>query len=365
MKLRFLAGGLLVGAIGCGSAAQAPVAEEDDSGSSIEDTDVTMPVDAVTTDSAATDSTSMPDVAPVDAPATSTGTKLVVEPDDGDTPILSAIGSAKKSLHLEVYLLTDGSTINALKKAKSKGVDVQVILEQKPFGMAGANDSAQSSLTAAGIPVHWANDSLYALTHAKFMVIDGATLLVMTLNLSSSAFTSNREYAIFDPDPADVSEAEAMFAADASGKSILPTGSLVVSPTNSEKTLEALIDSAKSSLDIEVETLGDSKIDDRIIAAAGRGVNVRILVNDATSSTTASSVAALGAKGIKVRKLGTLNIHAKAIVVDSARVFVGSENLTTQSLAFNREVGVITATPAIVSRIQSTIAGDYAKGSAY
>jgi hypothetical protein len=32
---------------------------------------------------------------------------------------------------------------------------------------------------------------------------------------------------------------------------------------------------------------------------------------------------------------------------------------------YNREVGMITATPAIVTRIQTTIAADYAKGTAY
>jgi phosphatidylserine/phosphatidylglycerophosphate/cardiolipin synthase-like enzyme len=342
--------------LGCSSSSGADV-----------DSGTTAIEDSAGTEDVAVDSGARTDGAAdaADASSASPATKLVVEPEDGDAPILAAIASAKKTLHLEVYLLTDSGMISALKKAKSRGVDVQVVLEQKPFGMAGANDAAQSSLSSAGIAVHWANDALYTLTHAKFMVLDGATLIVMTMNLSSSAFSGNREYAIFDLDPADVAEAESIFAADASGASLLPTGKLVVSPTNSEKTLEDLIDSAASTLDIEVETLGDSKIDDRLIAAAGRGVKVRIVVSDSSSTTTASSVAALAAKGIQVKKLGTPTVHAKAIVVDSARAYVGSENLTTQSLVYNREVGLVTATGPVVARIASTVAADYLKGTAY
>lgn len=300
-----------------------------------------------------------------DTAAFSPAAKLVVEPDDGDAPILDAIASAKKTLHLEIYLITDSDMLSALKKAKSRGVDVVVVLEKNPFGMSGANDAAQSSLASAGIVVHWANDALYTLTHAKFMVIDGATLVVMTMNMSASAFSGNREYAIFDLDPADVAEAEAIFTADASGASSMPTGRLVISPTNSEKSLIALLDSATKTIDLEVETLGDSKIDDRLVAAAARGVTVHIVVADGSSSTTANSVATLKAGGIVVRKLGSPTVHAKAIVIDGVRAFVGSENLTTQSLVYNREVGLVTTTPAAVSRIASTVASDYLKGIAY
>jgi phosphatidylserine/phosphatidylglycerophosphate/cardiolipin synthase-like enzyme len=337
--------------LGCSSQAANPVAEED----------ATPGADSSPDAQISDADSSTGDAAPVTSPAA----KLVVEPEDGPAPILDAIASAKKTLHLEIYLITDSGMLSALKAAKSRGVAVEVVLEKNPFGMSGANDAAQSSLTAAGVVVHWANNSLYTLTHAKFMVIDGATLVVMTMNMSASAFSSNREYAVFDADAADVAEAEAIFAADASGASSLPMGRLVISPTNSEKSLIALLDSAEKTIDIEVETLGDSKIDDRLVAAAGRGVVVHVVVADGTSSTTASSVATLKAGGIAVKKLGSPTVHAKAIVIDGARAFVGSENLTTQSLVYNREVGLVTSTAAAVSRIASTVASDYLKGTAY
>jgi phosphatidylserine/phosphatidylglycerophosphate/cardiolipin synthase-like enzyme len=60
-----------------------------------------------------------------------------------------------------------------------------------------------------------------------------------------------------------------------------------------------------------------------------------------------------------------LDIHAKAIVVDGARAFVGSENLSGGSLGYNRELGVSFSEPAEVSKVDSAIVDDFNGGSAY
>jgi phosphatidylserine/phosphatidylglycerophosphate/cardiolipin synthase-like enzyme len=59
-----------------------------------------------------------------------------------------------------------------------------------------------------------------------------------------------------------------------------------------------------------------------------------------------------------VRELGIPYIHAKAIVVDGARAYVGSENLSTQSLDRNREVGIL-ENGSIASTIQRVFEGDW------
>jgi phosphatidylserine/phosphatidylglycerophosphate/cardiolipin synthase-like enzyme len=45
-------------------------------------------------------------------------------------------------------------------------------------------------------------------------------------------------------------------------------------------------------------------------------------------------------------------------------VFVGSENFSTSSLDYNRELGVITAVTAVVNTVRDTVEGDYAQGTA-
>jgi cardiolipin synthase len=66
---------------------------------------------------------------------------------------------------------------------------------------------------------------------------------------------------------------------------------------------------------------------------------------------------------------GSLYIHAKAIVADAGlpdqRVLVGWENFSTASLDYNRELGILTADPAVVAGMAATLASDYAGGTPY
>jgi phosphatidylserine/phosphatidylglycerophosphate/cardiolipin synthase-like enzyme len=58
-----------------------------------------------------------------------------------------------------------------------------------------------------------------------------------------------------------------------------------------------------------------------------------------------------------------LYIHAKVIVVDagtaSEKAFVGSENFSTASMGYNRELGITTNDPAIVNQLAKTLGQDY------
>ena len=52
-------------------------------------------------------------------------------------------------------------------------------------------------------------------------------------------------------------------------------------------------------------------------------------------------------------------IHAKAIIVDEQRAYVGSQNFSRTSLEFNRELGVIVSDPLAVARLTAVFAGDW------
>ena len=55
----------------------------------------------------------------------------------------------------------------------------------------------------------------------------------------------------------------------------------------------------------------------------------------------------------------TLYMHAKLILVDGQRAFVGSQNFSAISLDANREVGVIVADQAVVTQLASVAQGDW------
>ena len=62
------------------------------------------------------------------SPATATPSPLqpFLEPEANQHPVLFALATAKKSIFMEMYLLTDNDVIDWLKQARERGVDVVV-----------------------------------------------------------------------------------------------------------------------------------------------------------------------------------------------------------------------------------------------
>ena len=111
----------------------------------------------------------------------------------------------------------------------------------------------------------------------------------------------------------------------------------------SEKALVALIGSARHRLLVENEEMGAAPIIAALQSAARRGVQVEVVMTE--SSEWDSALNSLLQAGVHVRTYAydaPLYIHAKAISVDGRRVFVGSENFSTESLDYNRELGIVT-----------------------
>lgn len=306
----------------------------------------------------------------VEPPPSTPGVTIQVQPTDNGLALLNAIKGAKKSVHMEMYLLTSNEIIDALIDLKNAGRDVKVVLNQTFPPNGGSNTATYNTLKNYGVNVVWA-PSGYQYTHAKTIIIDGAKLVVMTMNLTYTSARSNREYIATDTDPADVADAEKIFDADYRNVNIhLATTKLVLSPdtaspVNARTRLVNLIASAKTSLDVEVQSLSDSGLVDAIVKAHQAKVAVKVVLDADTFGGTAQEQALgdLQAAGVPVKVVTSPDIHAKAIVVDGARAFVGSQNMTPTGLFANREMGIITDATAEVAKVKKAIADDFSKGT--
>jgi len=276
---------------------------------------------------------------------------------------------------MTMYEIDDTGVINAIVARKKAGLDVQVILDGSTTTKSG-NTSAYNTFNSASIPVVWSS-SAFTFTHEKCVMLDHKQAWIMTANAESSVPEDNREYLAIDNDQADVTEAEAIFTADHAMQSITPTGDLVVANSNARPDLVTLIGTAKKSLDVEDEEFSDndsSGITDAIVSAAGRGVTVRLIVaggsTDSTQTTALNDVKSAGGT-VYVSDVSSGGgsatdpyIHAKTILVDCATGtcasgFVGSENMTTGSLLYNRELGIVLTDPTQLGTIYSALQTDY------
>src|SRR6266700_255061 len=298
------------------------------------------------------------------------GVQVFVEPDDGEQVITNAIGSAQKSIWVEIYILSDRNVIRALEEAANRGLDVRVMLEPHPFGGGTSPSKTLDTLAASGIKTQFTNPS-FSLTHEKGMIIDGTSAYIMTSNFSRSALGGNsgssgyrnREYGIIDTIQQDVLATKAIFMADWNHSNVqFNDPNLVVSPINSRNDFTTLINSARSTLLIEAEEMIDSDIEQAIANAAQHGVQVEVILpvaNTSSGDSSSQGIAIIKQSGAQVREDPQLYMHAKIIVVDNKVAFVGSENISAQSLDQNRELGIIVSDPSALNKIQTTFQYDW------
>jgi phosphatidylserine/phosphatidylglycerophosphate/cardiolipin synthase-like enzyme len=336
---------------------------------------------------------------------TTSNLQMIVEPDAGVDPVVKAIASAKTSLHMKMYMMTEPNVINALAAAAKKlkpGKDgkpaVQVLMEHWYYDSTDPdnlkkvfnprNEEAAKQLQAAGVEVKWAKNrddqgtpEWFNLTHEKSMVIDAGepnqVAWIMTANMTNSAFTKNREYLIVNKNKAEVDYVEACFQADWTGTPFRTIGpNMVVSPAmgkfanNSRAQVIRILESAKKSLTVQMEVFNDPDIMQTLGMLTKRGVDVRLTLahfepkkpgDPQPDDVLAQELARYGVTNVKfTRQIG---MHAKAIVADGARAYVGSINLTRGSMDKNRELGILTDNPQIVGTLTACEQKDWAGAS--
>jgi len=290
------------------------------------------------------------------------GLSLIVEPAQGLGQIDGDIAAAKHSVDMTMYELDDTTIEQELVADRRRGVAVRVLLNGGYYGGGfSENDDATSYLRANGVAVRTSSPS-FALTHQKTITIDDRTSIVMTLNLTSRYYATTRDFAVLDTQPADVAAIERVFNADWSHNPVTPSagsGDLVWSP-GAESEQVALIDSARSTVDVENEEMADTYVTAALCDAARRRVKVAVVMT--YDSSWREAFDELTACGVQVRTYAEdapLYIHAKAIVVDGREAFVGSQNFSRTSLQYNRELGIVTSVPGIVSQLAQTFLSDF------
>jgi phosphatidylserine/phosphatidylglycerophosphate/cardiolipin synthase-like enzyme len=291
---------------------------------------------------------------------------LSVEPLDDQAVVYRAVTHATTSISLEIYELADATLESALIARSHAGVKVRVLLDSAYSG-ASVNASAYATLHAAGVAVAWAPSS--TIYHAKFIVIDRRELLVGTGNLTAQWYATTRDFWVADTNTADVESAQGAFDADFAGKppSHLASADLVYSPGASSRVL-ALIASAHRTLDVENEEMASSPVIAALVAAAHRHVAVHVTMT--YSSSWYAALSTLRAAGVSVHVYHgeyPVYIHAKVICADctptTGTAFVGSQNFSTASLTYNRELGIITTASSVVQPLRVQLAADFAAAS--
>jgi phosphatidylserine/phosphatidylglycerophosphate/cardiolipin synthase-like enzyme len=266
---------------------------------------------------------------------------------------------------MSMYELADPTLEHDLISKAASGVDVRVLLDSD-FNGARDNASSYALLLASHVRVEWAPSN--QIFHAKYVVIDATRAYIGTGNLASNDYSSTRDFWVEDTTSSDVGAVAATFATDfAHGATAAHASRGLVWSPGSTAALVSLIGSARHTLLVENEEMDSATIEQALDDASARGVSVKVVMTSSSDSTAA--LRDLASNGVHVRVLGSrqVYIHAKVICADCesgvGTVFIGSENFSTSSLSYNRELGLITKTPAAVRAIVIAVDADYDSGS--
>lgn len=107
-----------------------------------------------------------------------------------------AIQEARKSIHITMaYFVPDQQTLDALKDAAQRGVDVRIVLPgRSDSGLVfHAGRAFYDDLLSSGVKIH---ELKLAVLHAKTAVIDGVWSTVGSTNLDTRSFLHNSEVSV-------------------------------------------------------------------------------------------------------------------------------------------------------------------------
>jgi phosphatidylserine/phosphatidylglycerophosphate/cardiolipin synthase-like enzyme len=274
--------------------------------------------------------------------------KLIVQPDAGVVPVVSAIRQAKKTLDICVFRFDVDEIERALGAAVQRGVRVRALIAHTNRGGENRLRKLEQRLLAAGVTVSRTADDLLRY-HAKYMIADDV-LHVFGFNMTKLDILKSRSFAVATRDRKAVSGAIKLFEADMARQSYQPpTSNLVVSPETARDELAAFIRGARRELAIYDAKVHDPAFQKILNERAAKGVRVRVLGGMKKAG-----------ESIEVRKLQTMRLHVRAIIRDGTRAFVGSQSLRKEELDSRREVGLLVTNPTVTRKLMQVFETDWA-----
>jgi len=273
---------------------------------------------------------------------------LIIQPDVGIAPVVTAIKQAKKSVDVLIFRLDRYEIARALAAAVARGVRVRALTAHTNRGGTKILRSLEMTLLEAGVTVSRTADDLVRY-HGKMMIVDNKWLHVYGFNFTRLDIARSRSFGIVSRNVKLVAEANKLFMADFDRLPYSPScDRFVVSPENARERLSRFIKGARKQLLIYDPQVSDDAMLKLIAERARARVDVRIIGRVETKWD------------IKHEPYPGKRLHVRAIIRDGKRAFLGSQSLRRLELEKRREVGVIITDEAVVKQMQDVFESDWA-----
>ena len=276
--------------------------------------------------------------------------KLIIEPDNGLSPLLQAVKRAKRRIDIIVFRFDRVELEKALAAAVARGVVVRALIAHTNRGGEKTLRKLELRLLDLGVTVARTADDLPRY-HGKMMLVDDQ-LFILGFNYTRLDVEKSRSFGIISSDPKLVREGEKLFEADVTRQTFSPAHErLVVSPDNSRDRLTTFLRGAKKELLIYDEKITDKLVLRLLQEKVKAGVDIRVIGKVPKAPD-----------GIQVAKLVDLRLHVRAVIRDGVQAFLGSQSLRKLELDGRREIGVIITDSRIARKIRAVFEADWSAG---
>jgi cardiolipin synthase len=327
---------------------------------------------------------------PASSPRLSGNNRIIALPNnqkglDSRSVFVEALDEAKSTIDLAMYDLRDRILIQHLAKAYKRGVKIRIINEQNIY-LHGNNIFKEDelpliTLTNLGIevkplPPYFITETSNATAHYRFLIVDKKRVIITTANWDAFTFRQTplmRNFAIIltaEKQPNEVKEIADVFEADWNRLSIAPTNpNLVWGPHQQSEKLQKFMSEAKESITIYQQSFNDPDMTNFLQSLAERGIKIRLLMTPypfgGHEDTNNRFQEQLLKAGGEVKLSVEMYIHAKIIIVDNKKAYIGSCNFWPQSLKANRELGYITDDVPVIQILRSYFENDWQAAKSY
>jgi len=278
---------------------------------------------------------------------------LIVQPGDSFFPIVRAIDKAERCINLTVFRMDDPIIQRALVEAHARRVRIRILISSSARGWEERNQKLFKEARKAGIATKEPSaDKKKARYHYKVMTVDASVALVFTFNPTRENLHYTRDFGIEVYNAQVASEIDRLFAADWDNTSFTPNedSPLLISPFNSRKKMNAILEGAEKSIHIADAKVEDPAILQLLVNKARSDVEVRILGSQQGTPLPSS---------LDSRAIPRYKLHAKCTIVDGVRAVIGSMNLRTESFDKRREVSILVDDPDVLKRLNAVFMSDW------
>jgi cardiolipin synthase A/B len=258
---------------------------------------------------------------------------VVTAPGDRREIVVATIRQARERLALSLYRCNDQAIFDELKRARERGVQVDVLVTSRSSGGRKRLRKLWQALEATGVSLHPHADPVVKY-HAKYLVADEGPALIASLNFTRKCFAKTIDAIVVTHDAEVVSGLHSLLAADCR-QAPMPgqlSSRLIVGPESARRQFTSIIAQASSSVRLIDRKASDPALMTLLQTRSSEGVRVELYDG---------------------KRLCGLRSHGKIMLVDDRLAVIGGLSLNPMSLDFRREVAVIVTEPAAVAEVSA------------